>query len=382
MITDLEIKIGDCREVLKTLPAESVQTVVTSPPYWGLRDYGVDGQIGLEKSVDEFLSVMVDVFREVRRVLRPDGTLWMNLGDTYTSGNRKTYAADKTFNSARAHDDRPPTPTGLKPKDLIGIPWRTALALQADGWWLRSDIIWHKPNPVPEPDRGRPTVAHEYMFLLTKSERYFYDTDAIREKSGDEPSWEEYQAGLGSNLGCDSHRWSAGYKKVSHELTHPNGRNKRTVWTIPTQGFPGAHFATFPPKLVEPCILAGTSAKGACSSCGAPWKRIVEFSEEYKAKLGESWNDHQDDLGKGQRGIPSAFRGAPARITKGWKPGCECNADVVPCTVLDPFNGAGTTGLVAKRLFRNYVGIELNPDYAEMAKQRIQDDMPLFNAAL
>jgi hypothetical protein len=246
-------------------------------------------------------------------------------------------------------------------------------------WYLRSDVIWHKPNPVPEPDRGRPTVAHEYMFLLAKSERYFWDNDAIREATGDEPSWEEYQAGLGSNTGCDSHRWSRGYKKMSHELTHPNGRQKRSVWTIPTQGFPGAHFATFPPKLVEPCILAGTSEKGCCAECGRPWRRITEHSPEYKARLGQSWHDHQDDIGRGQRGVPSAFRGGPTRITTGWEAQCECNAEVVPCTVLDPFNGAGTTGLVARRLFRNYIGIELNPEYAQMAQERIAGDMPLFN---
>jgi DNA modification methylase len=348
----IDIRIGDCREKLKELPDNSVHCVITSPPYLGLRDYGVNGQIGLEVSVNEFLSVMECVFEEVKRVLRPDGTVWMNLGDTYRN------------------------------KKLLGIPWRVAMALQDNcGWYLRSDIIWHKPNPVPEPDRGRPTVAHEYLFLLTKSDRYFYDNDAIREPSGDEPDWETYNAGLGSNTGCDSHRWTKGYKKMSHELTHPNGRQKRSVWTIPTKGFPGAHFATFPPALVEPCIKAGTSEKGCCSACGAPWKRVSEITPEYQEKLGQSWHNHENDRMVGQRGVPSAFRGAPARVTKGWEATCSCDADIVPCTVLDPFNGAGTTGLVARRLFRRYIGIELNPDYARMAMARIEGDMPLFNAS-
>lgn len=373
MTQPFEILVGDCRERLRELADNSVHCVVTSPPYWGLRDYGVDGQIGLERSVDEFLATMVEVFREVRRVLRPDGVCWMNLGDTYTSGNRKFYDPnpDRDFGKS-IHSQRPPTPCGLKPKDLIGIPWRTALALQADGWWLRDDVIWHKPNPIPEPPRGRTTKAHEYLFLLTKAERYFFDDDAIREKQGDEPSWAAYQAGLGSNTGCDSLRWSAGYKKVSHHLTHPGGRGKRSVWTVPTEGYPGDHFATFPTKLVEPCILAGTSERGCCLSCGTPWRRMTEASPEYQERLGSSWHDHQDDLGRGQRGVPSAFRGAPTRITTGWQPGCKCDAgDPVPCTVLDPFNGVGTTGLVALRHFRRYIGIELNPNWAQTTRERL-----------
>ena len=384
----VQILLGDCRERLKELPSNSIHCVVTSPPYWGLRDYGVDGQIGLERSVDEFLAVMVDVFRQVRRVLRDDGTCWMNLGDTYCNGGAPkkhggmghVSGGQKKLQEMKGmvyHPHRLDT-GNIKPKDLIGIPWRTALALQNDGWYLRSDIIWHKPNPVPEPDRGRPTVAHEYLFLLTKSPKYYYDTDAIREVKGDEPTPEDYAAGLGSNLGADSLRWSAGYKKISHNLIHPGGRNKRTVWTISTEGFPGAHFATFPQKLVEPCILAGTSAKGACGECGAPYRRVTEPSPEYQERLGAGWHDHQGDLEKGQRGTPAAFNGL-TRITIGWS-GCGCNAPVVPCRVLDPFNGAGTTGVVARRLMRHYVGIELNPEYAEMAEQRLLGDMPLFNS--
>lgn len=209
---------GDARAALPLLPDNSVQCCVTSPPYWSLRDYQIPGQIGLEPTVDQFLNRLVEVFAEVKRVLREDGVLWLNIGDSYTSGDRGYRASDKK-NPVRAMSFRPETPEGLKPKDLIGIPWRLALALQRDGWYLRSDIVWHKPNCMPESVKDRPTRAHEYLFLLTKSERYYYDHGSIKE---------------------------------------PNGRNRRSVWSIPTQAFNGAHFATFPVALVEPCILAGS----------------------------------------------------------------------------------------------------------------------------
>lgn len=209
---------GDSLYVLGQLPANFAQCVITSPPYWGLRDYEIEGQIGLEPTLDQFLNHLVAVFSEVKRVLRDDGTLWLNIGDSYTSGNRGYRAPDKK-NPARAMSVRPDTPEGLKPKDLIGVPWRLAFKLQDDGWFLRSDIVWHKPNAMPESVKDRPTRAHEYLFLLTKSERYYYDHVAIREA---------------------------------------NGRNRRSVWNINTQGFAGAHFATFPPALIEPCILAST----------------------------------------------------------------------------------------------------------------------------
>ena len=195
--------------------------MVTSPPYWGLRDYGIEGQIGLEPTLKEFLGRLVAVFREVKRVLKEDGTLWLNIGDGYTSGNRRWRATDKK-NPARAMDVRPDTPEGLKPKDLLGIPWRLAFALQQDGWYLRSDIVWYKPNAMPESVKDRPTRAHEYIFLLTKAEQYYYDYEAIVETNG-------------------------------------NGRrNRRSVWLVNTQPFPDAHFATFPPALIEPCILGGS----------------------------------------------------------------------------------------------------------------------------
>lgn len=209
---------GDALTVLQRLPSNSVQCAVTSPPYWGLRDYNIPDQIGLQETLPQFINSLRTVFAELRRVLRDDGVFWLNIGDGYTSGNRGWRAPDKK-NPARAMDVRPDTPDGLKPKDLMGIPWRLAFALQDDGWYLRADVVWNKPNAMPESVRDRPTRAHEYLFMLTKSERYFYDREAVRE---------------------------------------PNGRNCRSVWNVHTQGFNGAHFATFPPKLIEPCIRSSS----------------------------------------------------------------------------------------------------------------------------
>lgn len=209
---------GDSLSVLQRLPSKSVQCMITSPPYWGLRDYEIPDQIGLESTLPQFIHTLVSVFREAHRVLKDDGTFWLNIGDGYTSGNRGWRAPDKK-NPARAMATRPNTPEGLKSKDLMGIPWRLAFALQEDGWYLRADIIWNKPNAMPESVKDRPTRAHEYIFMLTKSEHYYYDRTAVLE---------------------------------------PNGRNRRSVWNIHTQGFPEAHFATFPPKLIEPCIQASS----------------------------------------------------------------------------------------------------------------------------
>jgi DNA modification methylase len=309
---------GDCRDVLKTLPDESVHCVVTSPPYWGLRDYGVSGQIGLEDSPQAFVSELVAVFNEARRVLRDDGTVWLNLGDSYASigtgkqGNGQM--ATRSVASARIA----PIPAGVLPKNLIGIPWRVAFALQMEGWYLRQDIIWHKPNPMPESVTDRCTKAHEYIFLLAKSERYYYDASAISEPNA-EPTgsggwqsaarkgdYDRYQGQYSSK----KTEGASGGSKVSQGLrVTGEGRNKRSVWTVTTKPFDEAHFATFPPDLIEPCILAGCPEGG---------------------------------------------------------------------TVLDPFGGAGTTGLVADRHKRDAILIELNPEYAEMARRRIYNDSPLF----
>ncbi len=257
----LTIHEGDCREVMSTMPAASVQTIITSPPYWGLRDYGHGDQLGLEKTPEEYVANMVSVFREARRVLRDDGTLWLNLGDTFlSSGGQRTYGSSDGGTGrgpgTRRHDV---AAAGLKPKDLVGIPWRVALAMQADGWYLRSDIIWAKPNPMPESITDRPTKAHEYLFLLTKSPRYYYDADSIRE-----PHTESTLARVEYGL---KHRHPADVgvgippvdvERMGERFANPAGRNARTVWTIATQPYPGAHFATMPEALVEPCVKAGS----------------------------------------------------------------------------------------------------------------------------
>ena len=306
------ILTGDCREMLRTLEAGSVRTCITSPPYFGLRDYGHDGQIGLEQTPDDYVKELVEVFREVRRVLSDDGTLWLSLGDSY-AGSGVGGGGNRKGNENGQHDalkalGRPPVPTGLKPKDLIGIPWRVAFALQQDGWYLRSDIIWHKPNPMPESVTDRPTKSHEYLFLLTKSPRYYYDHEAIKEEA------------LHPNIKHKSNKKPEGASvayignpptNLGRAGTSDNGlRNKRDVWTITTKPFKGAHFAVMPEALVEPCVLAG-SAEGD--------------------------------------------------------------------TVLDPFTGSGTVAVVANRHGRNFVGTELNADYAEIARERITKDAPMLN---
>jgi site-specific DNA-methyltransferase (cytosine-N4-specific) len=258
--------LGDTETVLQRMPEGSFQSCVTSPPYWSLRDYSIPGQIGGEDSVFAYIGQLAKVFSQVRRVLKDDGTLWLNAGDSYTSGGRTWRAGDKK-NPVRAMNVRPPTPEGLKPKDLIGVPWLLAFALQKEGWYLRADIVWNKPNCQPESVKDRPTRCHEYVFLFSKSERYQYHPKAVR---------------------------------------GPNGRNLRTVWEIPTRPYPEAHFATFPAALVEPCVQLGSQT---------------------------------GDL------------------------------------ILDPFIGSGTTGLVALKLNRRFVGIELNPDYLRIAEGRLNEEL-------
>ncbi len=249
---------GDCRSVLDELPEGSVNCCVTSPPYWGLRDYGVEGQLGLEETPEAYTEKMVEVFREVKRVLRDDGTVWLNLGDSYTSGGRGDFGfADPNCKQAThasiKEAKRAPQPKGLKPKDLVGIPWRVAFALQADGWYLRQDIIWHKPSPMPESVQDRCTKAHEYIFLLSKNAKYYYDHDAIKEQAS-------YS---GSGL-CDkdsSKRRGTGLESSQNHIP-TDTRNKRSVWTVTTKPYKHAHFATFPPDLIKPCILAGCPEGG------------------------------------------------------------------------------------------------------------------------
>lgn len=325
---------GDCRDVLATLPDESVHCVVTSPPYFGLRDYGVAGQIGLEPSPAEFVAELVSVFRDVRRVLRSDGTCWINLGDSYANdGKWGGHTGGKHVKALHCSPiGRNKRYTGLKPKDLIGIPWMTAFALQSDGWWLRQDIVWSKPNPMPESVTDRCTKAHEYLFLLSKSPRYHFDAAAIAEDMAPASTArlaQDVEAQSGSNhvpgktngamkaVGGRRRGMTPRHKPYTSScdqsgldnVSRGDGRNKRSVWTVATQPFSEAHFATFPPALIEPCILAGCPAGG---------------------------------------------------------------------TVLDPFGGAGTTAMVADRLGRSAILIEINHDYAAMAERRIRGDAGMF----
>jgi len=379
----VRIITGDCRETLRTLPAESVNCCVSSPPYWGLRDYGHGDQIGLEQTPDEYVAQLVAVFREVRRVLRDDGTLWLNLGDSYAAhgaghGGKEAAYLDRSARKARK------APPGLKPKDLVGIPWRVAFALQADGWWLRSDIIWAKPNPMPESVTDRPTKAHEYVFLLTKSARYWYDADAVREPHtfGSNSAKGDAAGRTKHGRGAAPPRGGAGTLGASSGMKgncYPSaGRNARTVWTIATQPYPGAHFAVMPPALAERCIKAGTSERGRCAECGEPWNRetertpmVVRPGPDRIAKMADQGSRTRTAIG-GTVESPATSR------TVGWSPSCDCGADVVPCVVLDPFGGAGTTGLVADKLGRNAILCELNPEFSEQAEGRIVGDCPLF----
>lgn len=414
---NVRILKGDCRELLATLPDASVHCCVTSPPYWGLRDYGVDRQIGLEASPDAYVAEMVAVFREVRRVLRDDGTLWLNLGDIYATQPGKGSNVPQTRNPNNNYPDAAPHRSiaivGLKPKDLIGIPWMVAFALRADGWWLRSDIIWSKPNPMPESVTDRPTNAHEHVFLLTKGARYFWDQEAVREPLT-ESSVSRLSQDVASQTG--SVRANGGLKANGpmravggKALTSPrhdgnswnenngrgfiptqNGRNLRNVWSIATQPFSEAHFATFPPELAERCIKAGTSEKGCCAACGAPWRRVTIKGEPDMAHRAASGSDAsggyngQSTKDHNAHGVQNASD-VKRRILEGmrvkehdWQSSCQCNAAVVPCTVLDCFAGAFTTAMVADRLQRDAIGIELNPEYCAMATRRLTRDAGLF----
>jgi DNA modification methylase len=323
-----QILVGDVRESLRHLPDGSVRCVVTSPPYWGLRDYGHDGQIGLEQTPDEYVREMVGVFREVRRVLADDGTLWLNIGDSYAAATKGTGGngtssglnckrnADGTFHEESHASSKSGNYGGmkvdlkssnLKPKDLVGIPWRVAFALQADGWYLRQDIIWAKPNPMPESVTDRCTKAHEYVFLLAKQPRYYYDHKAAAEPA-------KYAGHVVKAYKDGKNQTGQKFRDTAtggHDVEVGETRNRRSVWTVTTKPFKGAHFAVMPEALVEPCVLAG-SARGD--------------------------------------------------------------------TVLDPFSGSGTVGVVALKHERNYIGCELNPEYADLSRKRICDDQPLMNS--
>lgn len=364
-----EIIHGEALTVLRTLPDASVQCCVTSPPYWGLRDYGVPGQLGGEATPAEYIARVVAIFAEVRRVLRDDGTCWLNLGDTFINAKGLAHGVDPK-QGARRFGLRPNDVSvpGYKRKDLAGIPWRTAFALQDDGWYLRSDIVWSKPNPMPESVTDRPTRSHEFVFLLTKGLRYFYDSAAISE-----PVVRGY-AGSTFTKGKTA---AAGLGRIS-QLPRLDGetRNARSVWTITPKPYKGAHFAVFPPELPEKCIKAGSSERGGCRKCGAPWVRQIEKHRtpdrpgRVQGRLGDTIADaHGPDGRNGKRHRLHV-------LTTGWAPSCACDTSAEPCLVLDPFAGSGTTLAVARGLGRDYVGVELNREYITLARRRLSSGEP------
>ena len=323
-----ELLCGDCLEVLKTLPAASVQTCVTSPPYFGLRSYIADGhedkplEIGLEETPELFVAKLVEVFREAKRVLHPTGTIWVNLGDSYNGSGTMGSMDSKQGTNVGSHAKPATRVSGLKPKDLIGIPWMVAFALRADGWWLRSDIIWAKKNCMPESVTDRPTKAHEYIFLLSKSASYYYDSEAIAEQSAENTGWARERAN-----GVNTWKYNDTPERIAQTGQRIEGstlgaigkRNKRSVWTVATQPYDGAHFATFPTALIEPCILAGTSAKGCCAQCGAPWERVVEVTKPPLRKVHSNGPVGGHGLSGGNR-----FDEPIKTTTLGWQPTCEC----------------------------------------------------------
>lgn len=437
---------GDALDVLRQLPDGIVQTCVTSPPYWGLRTYGDwrlfsfwgDGvwclprkhperhlirlrirasrrgivwncdrtahvcAYGLEPTPELFINHTVSIFREVRRVLRDDGTLWLNLGDSYV-GNSPGARDSERWPKQSRNDHQAGVvkeAPGLKPKDLCGIPWRVALALQADGWYLRSDIIWHKPNPMPESCADRSTKSHEYIFLMSKRARYYYDADAVREDTvrpghmnNAVPSNEAYAVSRIIETG--SHRnkrtvWECEEWQLVENTEHDG--HKPDVWRVATKGYSGAHFATFPPRLIEPCILAGANDR-ACAECGKAWRRVVESErastrpgENTKVKVPGGWDIEPGAHGTMHRTdrTEATYRDRPevgnrdpqrhvsVRTQKGHEPDCKCGTkETKPSIVLDPFLGSGTTAEVARKHGCRCIGIELNAKYIDLAAKRL-----------
>lgn len=364
---------GDALEMLRGMASGSVDMCVTSPPYYGLRDYGISSQVGLEKTPEEYVAKLVEIFREVKRVLKPEGTLWLNLGDTYNSGRDGGHPGGKKQwkpEQKKYQNRTGANVAGLKPKDLIGIPWRVAFALQDDGWYLRSDIIWSKPNPMPESITDRPTKSHEYIFLLSKSQKYYFDNEAVKEKRvGDNmfPGNKPNVLGPEGSSVSRRHPASASDRGDIRPWGSISGRNIRSVWTIPTRPYKEAHFATFPPKLIEPCIKAGSSEKGCCPECGKPWERIME--KKFVGVRNTSSGDGKQQVHR--KGASHDLYPIPS-TTIGWKPTCSHENNHVPAIVLDTFAGAGTTCLVSRELGRDYIGIELNPEYVVMAEKRLK----------
>jgi DNA modification methylase len=458
---DVTLYCGDALEVLRELPDRSVHMCATSPPFYGLRNYCCDGQIGLEESPDQWVSRLVEVFREVRRVLRDDGTLWCEIGDSYLANSRGASGGTDAYTSADTKSGAPghvpnswsaaqqtPTKHPTKPKDLLGQPWLLAFALRADGWYLRSEIIWARPNPMPESVTDRPTKSHSTVFLLSKSPRYFYDAEAIREgfSQGTIERFGKNNALAGNtpkSLAAEKQHWGKGRRSAMSSVyldTRPqsetldgsdgeaprgpdgrrathvkagdnseqhrdgerwpaSGANARSVWTIPTEPTPFQHFATWPQALCQRMILAGTSERGVCPECGGPWVRVTTESHDAEGRTTNGLKPRTDE----RRGFD--VRMVKLTSTDGWRPACSCyDADYerdfpksrgrwqqrtwysrvrqrpVPvalkwatdaATILDPFAGSGTTLLVARKLGRRSVGIELNEDYCSLAADRL-----------
>lgn len=400
---------GDVLEVLRALPAASFQCCVTSPPYWGLKNYGVDGQLGLEASPQEYVAKMVEVFREVARVLRPDAVCFLNVGDSYagSGGPRGDY------NEGGLREGQPKAPknnSGIRAKSLCLIPERLAIALQADGWIIRSRICWAKMACMPESVRDRPTCAWEHIWMMTRQGKYYYDPEAVQqpasqsfandrrwktggtatnEKDGYEeagaqnpkgphrmfgyarpngPTQSPHGQGFTRENKQDGHgRRHAGFNERFFGEPQPISANLRNFWLLGPEPFPEAHFATFPTEIPRRCIRASTSEKGACPECGSPWERVVEREANYEKRQDRGQVDDQPPM-------VDSTGWRPATVTEsGWRPTCSCGReDTVPCAVLDPFMGSGTTAAVATELDRRWAGIELSPEYCEIAKRRIQ----------
>ena len=368
---------GDCRSVLRSMPADSVQCCVTSPPYFGLRDYGVDGQIGLEATIPEFVAEMVEVFAAVRRVLHPSGTVWMNIGDSYANdGKWGGHTGGKHVAALHCSPiGRNKRYTGLKPKDMCLIPERLFIALQDDGWWVRSKIAWCKKSPMPESVTDRPTNSWEPIALLTRNAKYFYDAEAVKE---DDTGRRCNEFRRGTYVNNETFNNSGTLNGSQGEYIDTTGRNMRNVWHLGPEPYPDAHFATFPTEIPRRAIKAGTSEHGCCPACRAPYKRIVD-----KTKLTrERPNEYTKRTGQEGTGNSCAntVAGVASRTT-GWEPTCKCDAGKpVPCRVLDPFFGSGTTGEVAQELGCECWGIELNAEYIELAARRFKQRTFLVGA--
>jgi DNA modification methylase len=430
----IKILKGDCLETLKSLDEQSINTCVTSPPYWGLRDYGTgewvggnadclhksakknadktggftgkrirkiggsennkylkhkkncsdcgatrkDNQLGMEDTPEEFVENLVRVFKEVKRVLRDDGTVWLNLGDSYYNyrpGKGQSLSKQSVSNTDQDLPQdcarRGNKIAGLKEKDLVGIPWRVAFALQADGWYLRQDIIWHKPNPMPESVRDRCTKSHEYIFLLSKNPKYYYDNESIKEDA--KSAGKKSDGFKGRQGGAEYHATGGG---IGSEEKIYNKKNKRSVWTITTKPYKEAHFATFPTDLIEPCVLAGCPEE-ICVDCGKPYKRVMQKPKQLEIERNK--RSGLDDRKVG--GVLDKYNRENPPIDLGLQKQCDCETNETKGgTVLDPFGGSGTTGLVASKHNRNAVLCELNEGYIDIAEKRLNDGFDMFSS--